>query len=342
MDSNTLRKITPATVVTTVAGKTEQGGSINGAGTAARLRTSSVVVDTAGNLFVLNQSEGLVRKITQAGVVTTFAGGGTTYDATNPNGDGTGSNARFTFPIDLAIDSTNNLYVVGAGVVRKITSSAVVTTIAGVTQPGFGTTPIDGTGSAARFAFLSGVVVDSAGNLFVSDNKTIRKITPSAVVTTFAGNATSTGFVSFDGNGASATFVSLQTITIDRTGTLYVSDNSKIRKITPAADVTTYGGVNGNGYVDGDISVAKFNFPSRFAFDMSNNLYVTDSGNNVIRKITTTGQVNTVVGTVGRKGVVEGLLSGVANLASPQGVAVYGGKLYISDENSILKVNGLP
>lgn len=341
MDSFIFRKITPTAVVTTIAGKNDQQGVADGTGAAARLRSSPMVFDSTGNMFVLNNQEGLVRKITQAGAVTTFAGGGS-Y-AGNTTGDGTGTGAAFSYPSGLAIDAANNIYVAGAGVVRKITPAAVVTTMAGVTYFGFSTTPVDATGAAARFAYLSGgIAVDSAGNLFVTDSKTIRKITQAGVVTTFAGSATSLGGVLLDGTGTAAQFGSLGTMAINSTGTLFVSDSGKIRKITTAADVSTYAGALGYGYVDGDLSVAKFGYAAGIAFDASNNMYVADSSYNVIRKITSAGQVSTVVGTAGRMGVVEGLLSGVANLGTPTGVAVYGGKLYISDENSILKVNGLP
>lgn len=340
MDFGLLRKITPTAVVTTIAGKSAQTGTTDGTGAAARFNGSSnMVFDNTGNMFVLSTREGLVRKITPEGVVTTFAGGGA-FSSANPTGDGTGTSATFQFPVALAIDAANNLYVAGSGTVRKVSPAGVVTTIAGVTFPGFNTTPVDGTGTAARFSFLSGIVVDSVGNLFVTDGRTIRKITPTAEVTTFAGSATSTGS-SADGNGVAAKFQFLQNIAIDGAGVLFVTDAGKIRKITLSADVSTYAGALGFGYVDGDLSVAKFSVSS-MVFDASNNMYIADGGNNVVRKITAAGQVSTVVGTAGRMGVVEGLLSGIANLNRPSAVAVYGGKLYIFDENSVLKVNGLP
>jgi hypothetical protein len=347
MDSFTFRKITPTAVVTTIAGKIAQTGKADGTGADARFdNLSGMVIDSTGNAYVLNPREGLVRKITLEGVVTTFAGGGA-YNVADPSGDGTGTGARFQFPITLAIDAANNLYVGEQQVIRKITPAGVVTTIAGARPtytppaPPATLTSVDGTGTAARFRYVSGMAVDAAGNLFVNDQNIVRKITPGAVVTTFAGSAASAG-LSTDGNGAAAQFGYLSAMAIDSTGTLYVSDGGKIRKITPTADVSTFAGGAGFGYVDGDLTVAKFISASAITFDASNNMYLADSGNNTIRKITPAGQVSTVVGTAGRRGVVEGLLSGVASLNSPSGVAVYGGKLYITDENSVLKVNGLP
>ena len=338
MDSYTLRKISPAAVVTTIAGKIAQRGTTDGTGPAARFNYNrGMVFDSTGNMYVLNQLDGLIRKVTQAGVVTTLAGGATSF--TVATGDGTGSGANFNFPSGIAIDATDNLYVSDQRAVRKITPTGVVTTIVGV-RSDYTSSPTDGASTVARFGNLSGIVIDSTGNLYVSEFKTIRKITTAGVVSTFAGSTTSTG-VSADGNGVAAKFNSVSNMAIDNAGTLYVSDSGRIRKVTAAADVTTFSAI-GYGYLDGDISVAKFSGITGFAFDSSNNIYVTDTGNSAVRKITTAGQVSTVVGTAGRRGVIEGLLSGVANLASPNGVGVYGGKLYISDENSILKVNGLP
>lgn len=339
MDSNTLRKISTAAVVTTIAGKAAQTGTTDGTGAAARfIYPRGMVFDSTGNMFVLNQSFNLVRKVTQAGVVTTFAGGGS-YPGLGATGDGTGTSANFSGLSGIAIDAANNLYVTDQLAVRKITPAGVVTTLAGVRND-YASPPTDGALTVARFGFTTGIAIDSTGNLYVSENKTIRKITPAGVVSTFAGSTTSTG-VSADGNGIAAKFTYVSNIAIDNAGTLYLLDAGRIRKVSVTADVTTFSAI-GYGYLDGDVSVAKFSGITGFAFDSSNNIYVSDSGNSAVRKITTTGQVSTAVGTAGLRGVVEGLLSGVASLSSPSGVAVFGGKLFITDENSILKVNGLP
>lgn len=339
MDSGTLRKVTPDAVVTTIVGKAPQTGSTDGTGAAARFNNiNDMVLDSTGNTFVISQLSGGnfgVRKISPEGDVTTLAGGGV-INAANPTGDGTGAGATFLYPSNIAIDAANNLYVTEQGVVRKITPDGVVSTIAGV-RPTMGiATPLDGTGAAARFGYLNGIVVDSTGNIFVTEGPSIRKITQAAVVTTF------TTVPNITINGFSFT-PSLRRITIDSTGLLYAADNfGKIHKITSAGEVSSFTGTAGSGYVDGDVSVAKFSYIGGMAFDASNNLYVTDTGNNVVRKITAAGQVSTVVGTAKRVGVVEGLLSGAANLANPRSVGVSGGKLFITDENSVLKVNGLP
>jgi sugar lactone lactonase YvrE len=341
IDSNTFRKVTPDAVVTTIAGKSAQTGTTDGTGAAARfLNANDMVVDSMGNLLVISMLEGgnnfVIRKVSPEGVSTTFVGGGV-INTTNPTGDGTGVEAALYFPSSLAIDTSNNLYVTEPGVVRKITQAGVVSTIAGVRPTtvlgGAPVSPLNGTGAAARFTSLGGIAVDSAGNLFVSEGRNIRKITPSAEVTTFA-NIPNTNTLTFT--------PSLGNIAIDGIGTLYVVDSSKIHKVTASAEISVFAGDSGSGYADGDISVAKFSSPTGLSFDASNNMYLADRSNNVVRKITPAGQASTVVGTARRIGVIEGLLSGAANLANPSKVRSFGGKLYILDENSILKVNGLP
>src|SRR6266403_1728542 len=143
----------------------------------------------------------------------------------------------------------------------------------------------DGTGSAARFTSPSGVAVDSAGNTYVADtvNSTIRKITPAGVVTTFAGLAGSTG--SANGTGSAARFNGPVALAIDNIGNIFVADtnNSTIRKITPARVVSTFAGLAGNdGSANGTGSTARFSFPSALAVDSANNIYVADTSNSTI------------------------------------------------------------
>jgi len=181
--NHTIRKITAAGVVTTLAGYPTVSGAVDGTGTAARFyQPNAVAVDGAGNVYAT--SGATIRKVTPAGVVTTFAGTAGQFGST----DGTGSAARFNSPFGLAVDGTGNIYVSDARILRKITPAGVVTTLAGNATMGGSA---DGSGSAARFSTLIGAAVDNAGNIYVADgnNNTIRKVTLLGVVTTLAGVA---------------------------------------------------------------------------------------------------------------------------------------------------------
>jgi len=202
---------------------------------------------------------------------------------------------------------------------------------------------VDGTGSAARFNSPFGVAADSAGNVYVADtfNHTIRRITPTGAVSTLAGTAGVTG--SADATGATARFSSPFGIATDGAGNVYVADtnNHTIRKITPAGEVSTLAGTAGvTGSTDATGAAARFGSPLGVATDSAGNVYVTDSGNNTIRKITPAGVVSTVVGVPGQKGFVPGALPGL--LAFPRGVAASGTSLYVTLYNGVAVVQNRP
>ncbi len=338
--NSTIRKITPAGVVTTLAGVGSQG-SADGTGSAARfLNPYGVATDSGGNLYVADTYNYTIRKITPAGVVTTLAGLAGSFGSA----DGTGSAAQFGHPTGIATDSGGNLYVADAyySTIRKITPAGVVTTVAGLAGS-VGST--DGTGSAARFYNPSGVATDSGGNLYVADsyNCTIRKITPAGVVTTLAGLAGSFG--SADGTGSAARFWEPKGVATDSAGNLYVADsiNNTIRKITPAGVVTTIAGLAGyQGSADGTGSAARFNSPSGVATDSAGNLYVADTDNHTIRKITPAGVVTTLAGLAGSYGSADGTGSS-ARFYKPYGVATdSGGNLYVADTNNNTIRKGAP
>ncbi len=184
--NSTIREVTPAGVVTTLAGWSGHTGSGDGTGSAARFYDpEGVAVDSTGNVYVADYFNYTIRKVTPAGVVTTLAG---SVGSSGTN-DGVGSAARFSYPKGVAVDSAGNVYVAdnGNSTIRQVTPAGVVTTLAG--SPGlYGSS--DGTGSNARFGGPSGVAVDSADNVYVADtdNQTIRKVTPAGVVTTLAGS----------------------------------------------------------------------------------------------------------------------------------------------------------
>jgi streptogramin lyase len=328
--NSTIRKITPAGVVTTLAGTAGSLGSADGTGSAARFYNPwGVAVDGSGNVYVADYGNHTIRKITPAGVVTTLAG----TAGSQGSADGTGSAARFSFPLGVAVDGSGNVYVAENNTIRKITPAGVVTTLAG-TAGSSGSA--DGTGSAARFYQPWGVAVDGSGNVYVADsrNHTIRKITPAGVVTTLAGTAGSSG--SANGTGSAARFYYPYGVAVDSSGNVYVADtsNQTIRTITPAGVVTTLAGTAGAyGSADGTGSAARFYYPAGVAVDGSGNVYVADSGS-TIRTITPAGVVTTLAGTAGASGSADGTGS-AARFNVPKGVAVDGsGNVYVADTSN--------
>ncbi len=276
--NNRVRKITPSGQVSTLAG-TGTTGFVNGPGNTAKFNWPyGVACDAAGNVYVADMNNNAIRKITPAGDVSTFAGTGVAGYA-----DGPGIGAKFSYPTGVATDASGNVYVAdqGQNMVRKITPSGVVMTMAGGTG-GY----LDGTGTAAKFNGVFALAIDAAGNVYVADrsNHRIRKVTQAGVVTTFAGTGV-TGAT--DGAAAQATFNGSSGVAIDASGNIYVSDteNHKIRKITPNGMVSTYAG-SVAGYAEGLAGSAQFNLPYGVACDHNGNVYVADYMNSRVRKIT--------------------------------------------------------
>lgn len=265
--------------------------------------------------------------------VTTLAGSGV-----QGNTNGTGINAEFSNPFGVAVDNFGNVYVADTQNhrIRKITSSGVVSTFAGST---FGYS--DGTGTSAKFYYPNGVAIDVSGNLYVTDsfNHMIRKISSSGVVTTIAGNGVA-GLT--NGNGVTAQFNYPRGIVIDNLGNLYIADtsNHSIRKVTPSGAVTTIAGNGIAGFVNGTGTSTRFNNPRGVTIDASGNIYVADSSNHCIRKITSTGVVTTFSGT-GTLGSDDGIFG---RFNQPYGLAYdTSGLIYVADtfNHKIRTVNSL-
>ena len=392
--NNTIRKITPAGAVSTLAGTPGQAGSTDGTGAAALFRKPrGIAVDSNGNVYVADTLNETIRKITSAGVVTTLAStagqGGST--------DGTGAAAAFNGPWGLAVDASGNVYVADTNndTIRKVTATGVVTTIAGSAgQEGYG----NGSGSAARFAgpeglalnpstgaimvvdtynaalrqvTTAGVVttvvqgafaqamadaVDNQGNTYVSDSLSnlIYKVSSSGTVTTYVGSSHVLGTT--NGSLATATFYSPAGLALDSAGDLFVADSgdsqsgggthygvqggvalfdqyqgSDIREITAAGQVSTLAGsIAQTGSGNGTAAAARFFGPYGMAFDPSGNAYVADSQNDTIRKLAG-GAVSTFAGTPGNYAEADGVGS-AASFGTPSAMAAdASGNLYVTD-----------
>jgi hypothetical protein len=287
--NNTVRKITPAGVVTTIAGAAGVAGSTDGKGIDARFDFEffggGVAADRAGNLYVGDTGNNTIRKIGRDGMVSTLAG-----SATDPpdSTDGQGRAARFNGPSHLAVDGRGVVYVADTSnhTIRKITPDGVVTTLAGSAGArGF----VDGIGSVARFNIPHGMAVDPGGNVYVGDiaNDAIRKITPDGRVTTLAGGANTAGKISTaDTPTARFSFGCCGGgLAVDQESQLYVADRGSqtIRTVSPTGDVSTLAGSGGKGSDDGTAAEATFNNPIAVAIDGSGTVVIADTDNHSIR-----------------------------------------------------------
>ena len=262
--SNVIRKITPAGVVTTLAGRAGVSGSQDGAGTAATFSgPRGMTLDSSGNLYVAANG---VRRITSAGVVSTVV-------------------PSMNLPSALVFDLTGNLLVAESNVhaIKKVSLQGDVSAYAGTGTWGW----LDGPAANAQFGGPSGIAADSFGSVYVSEyyNSTIRKITTAGVVSTFAGKVNAGGVA--DGAGADSRFSGPLGMAVDIADAVYVADyqNHTVRKISPEGTVVTIAGQGGvSGLIDGIGAQVRFNLPAGVAVDRSGNVYVADMQNNVIRK----------------------------------------------------------
>jgi hypothetical protein len=321
-----------AQLVSTFAGS-GVAGATNGIGTAAQFNNpSAICTDASHNVYVADSNNNVIRKITPTGIVTTLAGSGVAGFA-----DGNGTAAQFNNPSGICTDGVS-IYVADTNNnrIRKISAAGVVTTLAGSTQ-GY----IDGTGTGAKFNAPMGICYYTGGIVLVADtsNNKIRKITAWGVVTTFAGSTQ--GYA--DGTGTAAQFNAPRGISIGSFSSnyaFYVADtnNNRIRRITATGVVTTFAGST-QGYADGTGTAAKFNLPVSIANDNQENVYVTDSNNNRIRKITPiynspSGIVVTYAGST--QGYANGgVTSALLNI--PSGIFIDTNILYFADSNNRIR-----
>jgi len=307
-------------MVTTIAGNI-QGGAIDGNGAKASFRAPfDVTVDSKGFIYVADHGNNLIREISPTYDVTTLAGNN--GSALGINGQGTA--ASFDYPTGILVDASGNMYVADNTALRQIMPGGSVITV-GYAQP-------------VEYSNIASVVTDALNNIFVSDiyNNVIIKISPRTFGSVFAGAPFKAGGAA-DGTSTLALFNHPVALAIDTVGNLYSTDQGSnlIRKISPLGTVTTIAGSGQAVLVNGQGRNASFNSPSGIAIDVSGNLYIGDSGNNVIRKITPGGTVSTVAGT-GFAGSADGEGSS-ATFNHPQGLAIDpSGNIYVADTNNNL------
>ena len=296
--NNLIREITPAGVVSTLAGS-GNGGYIDGTGVLSSFtQPAGIAIDPSGNLYIADSGDDLIREVTQAGVVTTIAGRDSTGFI-----NGLADSAAFFDPLGLAVDANDNIYVADAGndLIRLI-SAGNVTTFAGTINTGSST-------QLSPFNNPTGIAIDATGNLFIANYlaNNILKVTPAGAVTTYAGTG-ATGAA--NGPAASATFYYPNSIAVDAADNVYVADgvNNLIRKISAGGLVSTLAGSGQAGAADSTGTAASFNGPAGLAVDAAGNVYVADSNNNLIRKITPAGVVTTIAGS-GLEGAKNGIAS---------------------------------
>ncbi len=327
--------------VTTLAGQVLVSGAANGTGTNAVFNDpAAIVADANGNFFVADSQNHAVRKITTNGLVTTLAG----QLGVSGSANGVGTGAQFNAPSGLAFDQSGNLLVsdTGNSTIRKITPGGAVSTFAGIVgQSGFA----DGAAGRAQFNSPLGIAVAPNGAVFVADggNHCIRQLF-GGIVSTFAGSPQNWGCA--NGQGTNAQFNGPVGLAFDSRTNLFVSDanNDTIRKISPDGTVAVFAGATGvDGATDGDLDTARFRSPAELVFDKKGNLFVADSFNQTIRKISTNGIVSTVSGVAGQSGTNSGV-NGTGRFFNPYGLAIGAdGALVVADTyNELVRVVLVP
>jgi len=323
-------------IITTVAGNgTGTYAGDGGAATNASLYyPGGVACDTAGNIYIADSQNNRIRKVATNSLITTVAGNGKIIYA----GDGgAATNAGLNFPLGIALDASNNLYIAEAGNnrIRKVASNGIISTVAGN-----GTNTFAGDGGAATNAsliFPSAIALDVSGNLYIADqsNNRIRKVGTNGIITTVAGNGASI----YAGDGGPAVNASLAQpsgVVCDTVGNIYIADHlsSRIRKVATNGIISTVAG-NGTATYAGDggaATNASLSYPKGIALDASDNLYITDYENSLIRKVATNGIISTVAGNGAATYAGDGGAAIDASLDFPSGVAVDASdNLYISD-----------
>jgi uncharacterized protein (TIGR03437 family) len=346
LNNQRIRKIDPNGVISTVAGSGSAGFGGDGglAASASLFYPSGVAVDTSGNLFIADQFNRCVRRVTPSGMIDTVAGNNKIFPPTFSGDGGPATVASLGRTYGIAVDPAGNVYISDEDQrrIRRVDVSGNIDTVAGNGVTNFAGD--SGTATQAALDFPTDVKVDSSGNLYIADsmNHRVRKVASDGTITTIAG----LGTPGFSGDGGLAVSAQLNTpvaVAIDSTGNVYISEqgSNRIRRVAPSGVISTFAGNGQAGYSgDGGLAVnASLWVPGGLATDPSGNLFVADTVNNRIRKITSAGTITTVAGngSPGFSGdggpATKAMLSGPEDVASDQA-----GNLYIADGRRLRRV----
>jgi uncharacterized protein (TIGR03437 family) len=339
-------------IMQTYAGDQSLGpGESGDAGPANQAQLSGPfnAVPAGGSVYIADQVNHVIRKVTPDGNINLFAG---TTGTAGYAGDGnTALNAYFNLPLGVAVDSAGNVYIADSAnnAIRKVDTKGNVSSIAGNTgSAGYG-----GDGGPAISGYLNqpnALVLDAAGNIYIADtgNNRIRKVSTSGTITLVAGN----NFPAYAGDGGPAVVGELnhpEGLAVDGAGNVYVADtfNHVIRKVSNGI-ITTFAGTGGVAGFSGDggaANKAKLNHPEGVAVDAGGNVYIADSFNNRIRRVGANGVITTIAGTGLASYGGDGLLATDSAMRFPSGVSVdSAGKIYVADpQNNVIRVmNPIP
>ncbi|HXM41566.1 MAG TPA: hypothetical protein VN924_09955 [Bryobacteraceae bacterium] len=340
-----IRKVSPAGIITTVAGVESDGASIcgayNGDGgpatSALLIGPQGVAVDASGNLYIADTGNDRIREVSTAGIISTIAGGGGALTDGVP-----ATQAELIGPYGIAIDAAGNLYIADAGTnrIRKVPADGTITTVAGTLTTGFepGYAGDGGPATSALLSSPSGLALDATGNIYIADtgNDAIRKVSAKGTITTVAGKQLVPGIGDgrYAGDGGPATSAELfgpAGVNVDAAGDLFIADtrNQRIREVLANGTITTVAG-NGTPNYSGDggpATAAELYMPNGVTVAASGGVYIADTGNGRIRLLTSE---TLLLPAVGAGGVVNSGSYTAQGVAPGSLVSIFGTNLAAS------------